>query len=379
MSDVFISHVEENRSLVEELAYGLEAAGYTTWYYERDSLPGLSYLLQTSQAIEQAQVVVLVISRESLGSIQMTSEVVQAYEAGKPFIPVLWDITHTEFQYRQPEWRRAVGSATSLPVPPEGVSAIIPRIVGGLQRLRVELQRAPGTVSPPVSVPLRGLTPTPVARPTQGIAHYWHEQLAVYVAVLKNPLAVVSTIDLTSFESITAALRFFFFAYLLTSFVRIPLFPILYKVNLVNPLIFITVFVMNVVSFVIFLFMMHVAAKLMRGHGTLQQTLITSCYLIAFWPFLQIPLYIFIANPQTVDAFATGKRMTIFLLTDYMALTLIIIFFIYFIMKAVPSMSYIHNVGIFRAGIIATLGFSLTLYFWQFLNIVYLHFAKLHQ
>ena len=31
MSDVFISHVEEDKAVVEEIARGLEAAGYTTW------------------------------------------------------------------------------------------------------------------------------------------------------------------------------------------------------------------------------------------------------------------------------------------------------------------------------------------------------------
>jgi hypothetical protein len=40
MREVFISHVEEDRDIAIETAQGLEALGYTTWYYERDSLPG---------------------------------------------------------------------------------------------------------------------------------------------------------------------------------------------------------------------------------------------------------------------------------------------------------------------------------------------------
>jgi len=136
--DVFISHVEEDYDVASQIANGLEAAGYTTWYYERDSLPGPSYLLQTGQAIDESKSFVLIISPQSLGSQQVTGEVVQAHESGKPFIPVLSNITHVEFQRRQPEWRRAMGASTSINIPKEGVSAIIHRIVGGLKELGIQ-------------------------------------------------------------------------------------------------------------------------------------------------------------------------------------------------------------------------------------------------
>jgi hypothetical protein len=42
MPDIFISHVEEDSAVALQIAHGLEAVGYTTWYYERDSVPGLS-------------------------------------------------------------------------------------------------------------------------------------------------------------------------------------------------------------------------------------------------------------------------------------------------------------------------------------------------
>jgi TIR domain/WD domain, G-beta repeat len=161
MSQVFISHVEEDRDIVEEMARGLEAAGYTTWYYERDSLPGLSYLIQTGQALERSQIVLLLISRDSLSSLQVTSEVIQAYESGKSFIPVLRDITHAEFQNRQPEWRRAVGTATSIPLPAGGAAAILPRIIAGLHILGVEPQGEPSPISLPVPAPAPLAFPRP--------------------------------------------------------------------------------------------------------------------------------------------------------------------------------------------------------------------------
>ncbi len=137
MSDVFIAHVEEDAEVTLEIALGLEEAGYTTWCYEVDSIPGPSYLIQTGQAVEQTKAVVVVISPHSVGSRQVTKEVVRAHESGKEFIPVLRGITHIEFQNRQPEWREAVGAAASIGIPLEGVAGILPRIVDGLKALGI--------------------------------------------------------------------------------------------------------------------------------------------------------------------------------------------------------------------------------------------------
>ena len=109
MSHIFISYVEEDSSLVQEVAEGLEASGYKTWYYERDSVPGLSYLEQMGEAIDNAKAMVLVISPQSATSRQVTTEVVRAHEQAKPFIPLLHLMSHAEFQERQSSWRQTLG------------------------------------------------------------------------------------------------------------------------------------------------------------------------------------------------------------------------------------------------------------------------------
>ena len=62
MSHIFIAHVEEDADVALEIALGLEETGYRTWCYEVDSFVGASYLVQTGQAVEGSQAVVLVIS-----------------------------------------------------------------------------------------------------------------------------------------------------------------------------------------------------------------------------------------------------------------------------------------------------------------------------
>jgi hypothetical protein len=137
-SQIFISHVEEDEPIARDLAQGLEEAGYGTWYYERDSAPGPSYLIQTHDAIIAAGAVVLLVSADTLSRPhQVTPEVVRAHESHKPIVPLLIDVTDAEYKRRQPEWRQMIGSATSVAVPDAGVSAIMPRVLRGLQALGV--------------------------------------------------------------------------------------------------------------------------------------------------------------------------------------------------------------------------------------------------
>jgi hypothetical protein len=148
MGCVFISHIEEDQSLALEIAAGLEAAGFETWYYERDSEPGLSYLIQVHEAIERCVAIVLLISPASIRSHQMTKEVVRANDLGKPFVPVRYKISHAVFQEEQPEWNIAIGAAASIPIPEKGVAEILPRIVRGLEALTSPREEQARTESP---------------------------------------------------------------------------------------------------------------------------------------------------------------------------------------------------------------------------------------
>jgi hypothetical protein len=135
MTDVFISHVEEDVAIALGLAQCFERGGFTTWYYERDGVPGVSYLLQTGRAIGESRAFLLLISLNSLSSHQITKEVVRAHEAGKPFLPVLVDISHPEFQVRQPEWREAIGAAASVQLGNADLQSVCKSLIRGLTEL----------------------------------------------------------------------------------------------------------------------------------------------------------------------------------------------------------------------------------------------------
>ena len=141
MSAVFVSHVEEDGDVALELALELEHAGYRTWCYEIDSVPGPTYLRQTRHAVAEARVMVVVISPHALDAPQQIErEVLRAFELRKPFIPIMRDVTHADFQDRQPDWADMLGASASIRVPPDGISSVTARICQGLRALGIEAE-----------------------------------------------------------------------------------------------------------------------------------------------------------------------------------------------------------------------------------------------
>jgi hypothetical protein len=128
--------VEEDSDVALTLARRLERAGYACWYYERDSIPGLAYLLQVGAAVDACEAMIVIVSPAALDSSQMTTEIVRAHEANRNFIPVLRGISHSEFQRRQPLWRQAFGAAASVSLPNSGrVGPVYARILAGVAAL----------------------------------------------------------------------------------------------------------------------------------------------------------------------------------------------------------------------------------------------------
>jgi hypothetical protein len=140
---VFISHVEEDAPLALALADRLEKKGYSTWYYERDTLPGISYLEQTGNAVGKCKAFLLIITKDSLASHQVDLELERAHEESKTIIPVRHGVSHPEFQNRRPLWRQIIGTRTSIEVDMNNVDLAASRIGEALKHMDI----AAGTVA----------------------------------------------------------------------------------------------------------------------------------------------------------------------------------------------------------------------------------------
>lgn len=137
MGHIFISHTKEDSDAAMEIAAGLERAGFKTWYYRRGCAPGPSYLVQTGNAIREADAIIVFVSSRSVGGNQMTLEIVQGHEENKHLFPILLDTTHEQLQHTAPEWREAFGAAVSAQFDYSDPSTAVKYIAKGLEKLGI--------------------------------------------------------------------------------------------------------------------------------------------------------------------------------------------------------------------------------------------------
>lgn len=134
--DLFISYVEEDSSTASALAKALRAQRQSTWTYEEDGVPGLSYLTQVFEAIDSCRAVVLVASATSVHARQVIKEVEAAHERDKMIIPVRIGLTHQELTASNPILRMAIGTAVTLSMDQANLAATATRIASALRLAR---------------------------------------------------------------------------------------------------------------------------------------------------------------------------------------------------------------------------------------------------
>jgi hypothetical protein len=161
MKTLFVSHVQEDEVLALALANELGLAGYSTWCYESDSLPGTSYLLNTRAGIDACKAFVLLVSAHSMGSHQVDVEVERAHELARPIIPVLFEVTDADYKKRKPLWAQIIGTATSVAVDLNSVRSVARRIAAGLGALSVQ----PAVMPTPQSIGDKPTTAKTTATP----------------------------------------------------------------------------------------------------------------------------------------------------------------------------------------------------------------------
>src|ERR1017187_340934 len=151
MKTLFLSHVEEDETLALELAKELETAGYSTWCYERDSLLGQSYLLNTRRGIDESKAFLLLVSVHSMGSRQVDVELEHAHEESKTIFPVLVGMKDADYKKRNPKWAQIVGTSVSIAITPATVRPVAQRIAIGLDTMGISASPATVASSPKIS------------------------------------------------------------------------------------------------------------------------------------------------------------------------------------------------------------------------------------
>jgi hypothetical protein len=135
---IFFGYIAEDSKIVEQLAVEIEKAGFKTWYYNRDGIIGSSYMETDAKAIKNSQIVIIVVSPESIKSFQVTKEVLHAHELEKPFLPVLYGMTFEDLKEKQEEWKICFGGAVAIEIQGNNLTPIIPKLIQGLDNINIK-------------------------------------------------------------------------------------------------------------------------------------------------------------------------------------------------------------------------------------------------
>ena len=137
-TNFYVCHGAEDSIFTRQIAKELEQFGYTSWYYQRDAIPGLSLLAQTDQAISHASICLILISRASIESTDIAREIQQAHREGIALVPVLLDLSLQEFEVIEPMWRTILGPIAKIEANRNEVSLLAQRIHASAVALGVE-------------------------------------------------------------------------------------------------------------------------------------------------------------------------------------------------------------------------------------------------
>ena len=155
-TNFYICHGSEDSIFARQLAKQLEQVGYTSWYYQRDAIPGWSLLSQTDQAISHASICLILISRASIESTDIAREIQQAHRQGIALVPVLLDLSLQEFEVIEPMWRTILGPIAKIEANRNEVSVLGKRIHASAIALGVEPANRNKSSNSSSAVPIAG-------------------------------------------------------------------------------------------------------------------------------------------------------------------------------------------------------------------------------
>ena len=155
---IFLSYAKEDHDTAIWIALALREAGFETWLYEENSIPGITFIEQIHSAIVGADAFTALISVHSLVSHISLREMSLGFELGKPFMPVLIDLTHDEFMRQRPEFQLVCGVEVAAFLDANRSMNTLQEIIKGL---RMQVSRS-GPTNTAFARPPASKTPVPL-------------------------------------------------------------------------------------------------------------------------------------------------------------------------------------------------------------------------
>jgi TolB-like protein len=138
--DVFVSYASQDASVANAIVRALEDAGFPCWVAPRDVTPGTLYADRIIRAINEAKVLVLVLSASSIASKHVGKEVERASSKGRPIIALKVDAapltTALEYFLSESQW---------IDVPAMGMAAALTKLAETVGRGSAKESAEPGS------------------------------------------------------------------------------------------------------------------------------------------------------------------------------------------------------------------------------------------
>jgi hypothetical protein len=154
--DVFVSYASQDAAVANAVVTALERASLSCWIAPRDVTPGALYADGIIRAINEAKVLVLVLSASSIASKHVGKEIERASSKGRPIITLKVDAapltTALEYFLSESQWIEVGGG---------GTGAAAPKLVEAVRR----------HLGPSAAIEPRARLNPPTARPTGTAPH----------------------------------------------------------------------------------------------------------------------------------------------------------------------------------------------------------------
>ena len=98
MSKIFISYSRKNEPFARRLAASLSDSGAEVWIDVADIPAGMKWSTAIQQGLDLCEVLIIIISPDSMASLNVEDEWQYYLDQNKPVIPVLWEPTKIHFQ-----------------------------------------------------------------------------------------------------------------------------------------------------------------------------------------------------------------------------------------------------------------------------------------
>jgi formylglycine-generating enzyme required for sulfatase activity len=152
MSRVFISYSRKDEAFARRLATDLDRLGADVWIDVDDIPPGMKWSTAIQQGLDTCEVMIVIISPESMASRNVEDEWQAYLDDKKPLIPVRWRPARVHFQLRRIQY---------IDFHEQDYDKAFPALYSELHRLGIRLAPLP---SPGAPMPLPSPAPVPPAR-----------------------------------------------------------------------------------------------------------------------------------------------------------------------------------------------------------------------